>query len=221
MKRGREEARQLGLEGKSVRDIAQIIGASTSSVSLWVRDIELTEEQKDKLKESQHRWAGQNLGDQANRIKSRELRSSYQQAGRAKAREGRPLHLAGCMLYWAEGAKDKNRLYFVNSDSNMMVLFMRFLREEMGITDTDVKLYINCHTLEPQEQRRIEGYWLNLLGLLASCHKQTFFKKGSEVRHRVLENGVCTVRVYKSEIVQHIFGAIQEYGGFENPEWLF
>ena len=36
-----------------------------------------------------------------------------------------------------------------------------------------------------------------------------------------LPYGVCTLRAKKSTpIVQHIYGAIQEYAGFEQPKWL-
>lgn len=220
MKRAREEARQLRRRGMSVGAITKITGASKSSVSLWVRDIELTDEQKASLKENQRQWAGQNAGAQSNRQKGLELRGEYQQAGRAKAREGRPLHLIGCMLYWAEGAKARNSLIFVNSDPNMMILFVRFLRVEMLVTDSDFVLYIHTHTNDSNKIDRIKKYWAELLGLPSQSIKKVFIKKGSEAHHRVLENGVCTIRVYKSELVQHIYGAIQEYGGFQNPEWL-
>jgi hypothetical protein len=32
--------------------------------------------------------------------------------------------------------------------------------------------------------------------------------------------GVCTIRVNSTRVVQHIFGAIQEYGGLDEPAWL-
>jgi hypothetical protein len=36
-----------------------------------------------------------------------------------------------------------------------------------------------------------------------------------------LPYGVCALRVLRStRIVQHIYGAIQEYAGFEEPRWL-
>jgi len=133
----RYEARGLRQEGMSVRDIAKELGVSISSVSLWVRDIILTESQVQSLKAKQHRYGAQNAGGQTNRRKFREQRIGYQEIGRAKARENRPLHLAGCMLYWAEGAKHRNKVYFVNSDPNMMLFFMRFLREELEVKDEE------------------------------------------------------------------------------------
>jgi hypothetical protein len=35
-----------------------------------------------------------------------------------------------------------------------------------------------------------------------------------------LPYGVCTVYVHSTRVVQHIYGAIQEYGGFDEPAWL-
>lgn len=35
-----------------------------------------------------------------------------------------------------------------------------------------------------------------------------------------LPYGVCTLTVCSTRLVQHIYGAIQEYGGFDEPAWL-
>ena len=215
----RENARQLRRQGMSVNAIAKAVGASKGSVSTWVRDIVLTEEQIAELKRNQKQWGGQNRGAQTNRRKALEKRKGYQEAGRAKAREGSPLHMTGCMLYWAEGAKSRNNLYFVNSDPNMMLLYIRFLREELGVDDSQMSLTIHCHI--PEDIERIETYWTDLLQLPKLNLCKTQIKKGSDTRRNILVNGVCGIRVSRTELVMHIFGAIQEYGGFDNPEWLF
>lgn len=145
----------------------------------------------------------------------------YQDEERLKAREGHPLHLAGCMLYWAEGAKDSNRLYFVNSDSNMLRLFMRFLREELHVQDEEITLYVHCHTTDIDQHRTITAYWLNTLALPESCFRKILIKQGSETSRNVLLNGICSIRVYNVKVLQHIYGAIQEYAGFDHLAWLF
>jgi predicted transcriptional regulator len=88
----RLEARRLREEGKSVKEIQTMLGVSKASVSVWVRDIELTEAQKLALKDRQHRSQGQMKGAQVNRERGIIRRTAYQEAGRAKAREMRPLH---------------------------------------------------------------------------------------------------------------------------------
>ncbi len=217
----REAARQMRMDGVSVRDIAQALGVSKSSVSQWVRDIELTEAQVVKLKENQHRYGAQNKGARINLEKAREQRIAFQTAGCERAKAGSRLHLTGCMLYWAEGAKARNGVYFANSDPHMMLLFMRFLREEMAVANSDIKLLIHCHSHDRDEIARIERYWLDLLQLAPEALSKTQIKKGSDTRKNIIKNGICSIRVYKTELTHHIYGAIQEYGGFDNPDWLF
>lgn len=218
----REKARQLRqVDGMSVRDIAETLGVAKSSVSTWVRDIILTASQVEALKAKQHLYGAQNEGARTNSKKFRKKRMAYQQIGRERARTGSRLHQTGCMLYWAEGAKKKNVVYFVNSDPNMMVLFMRFLREELFVEDDRISVHIHCHTNDPDRMRGIETYWLNLLHLPDSSLRKTQVKKGSDTRMNILENGVCGIAVYSTELTHHIYGAIQEYGGFDNPAWLF
>jgi predicted transcriptional regulator len=217
----RYEARRLRQHGMSVKEIALALKVSRSSVSLWVRDIELTEEQTQVLKDRQRLWGAQNSGAHVNRAKAQQRRAMAQENGRLKAQENNALHLAGCMLYWAEGAKSRNNVNFVNSDPNMSTLFVRFLREELKVKNSEFVLYIHSHSMDAAEIQRQQRYWLDLLELPASCIRKVLYKIGSQVRKNVLMNGVCSIRVYRTELVQHIFGAIQEYGGFENPDWLF
>jgi hypothetical protein len=35
-----------------------------------------------------------------------------------------------------------------------------------------------------------------------------------------LPYGVCALRLNDTRIIQHIYGAIQEYAGFDEPRWL-
>ncbi len=216
----REQACEMRRQGISIIKIAAQLNVAKSSVSTWVRDISLTEEQISALAESKVQYGIHNKGSQTNRKKHLELRKAYQEIGRAKAREMRPLHMAGCMLYWAEGAKRRN-IYFANSDSNMIRFFMRFLREEMNVADSEIVIYIHCHTSDPTEIAALEEYWTSVSNLQRSNLRKTYTKKGSEIQRSILKYGVCGIGVYSVELVEHIFGAIQEYCGFENPDWLF
>lgn len=216
----RLQVRAMRTEGKSLNEIARLTSVSKSTISNWVRDIELTTVQYEELKRNQHRYAAQNKGAQANRSNARDLRIASQESGRQHARTGSPLFLAGCMLYWSEGAKARNKVQFVNSDPHMVQFFLRFLREEFRIADTVIKLHIQCHQQSPEAVARIEQYWLQLLSLSPDCLGKTHIKVGSASRHNHLVNGICALTVCSTELVQHIYGAIQEYGGFEKPEWL-
>jgi len=125
------------------------------------------------------------------------------------------------MLYWAEGSKGRNNIMFANSDPEMMKLFIRFLREELQIQEKDFIIVLHCHTHDTAEWERITHYWLGILGLTQRNMRNINVKQGSNSRKNRLHNGICTLRVYSTELTMHIYGAIQEYGGFKRPEWLF
>lgn len=215
------EARRLRQAGKSVNEITSILGVAKSSISLWVRDVPLTQDQQTELKNRGRQYGTDNAGSQANIRRFRALREQYQSQGRSKAKELRSLHLAGCMLYWAEGSKNRHRLEFVNSNPQMMLFFIRFLREELHVQDEMIKINIHCHTDNPFEKDRIAKYWLELLQLQPESVRKIHALEKKTSRRKYLQNGVCGIRIESTELVQHIFGAIQEYGGFDNPDWLF
>jgi len=215
-------ARELRMQGWSYKQIAEEIGVSKGSVHNWCKDIKLTPEQKAANKERQIKRGKNNKGAQTNRKKALIERREYQNAGRMKARQGSHLHMIGCMLYWAEGAKyRRNNLIFANSDVKMIQVFAHFLREELNVQDDGIKVKVHCHTTNPDEIEAIENYWLNLLQLPRDNLNTTQIVKSSGKSRNRLQYGVCTITVNNTEILQHIFGAIQEYGGFENDNWLY
>ena len=128
------------------------------------------------------------------------------------------------MLYWAEGAKDRNSLIFANSDPHMVGLFTRFLMESLELGAEDITLRVNVHTNNGLTIHEIEDHWLAVTGLPGSCcraHTLDHLPGSSKrSRRRRLPYGVCSLRVTSTQIVQHIFGAIQEYGDFDEPAWL-
>jgi len=47
-----------------------------------------------------------------------------------------------------------------------------------------------------------------------------YSRSSQRTRRGKLPYGTCRVTVHDVRIAQHLYGAIQEYGGFERPEWL-
>jgi len=217
----RKKARELRTQGKSIKAIASEVDVSTSTVSRWVRDIKLSESQLEHLSEQKKQWGSQNKGAQNNKAKAKQQRLQYQQEGRKQAQKRDWLHMQGCMLYWAEGAKERNRLEFVNSDVHMMKLFMKFMRNSLNINDADIVVRIHCHDTEVNRIHEIENYWSKTLNIPLENFGKTQIKQGTSSRKNRLTNGICTLRVDNTKLVHHVFGAIQEYGDFDNPDWIF
>jgi len=90
----------------------------------------------------------------------------------------------------------------------MVVFFQRFLIEGLGVSREQILFSINVYTNNGMTLREIERHWLDLLTSSSGRAKNK------------LPYGVCTLRVHNTWMLQHIYGAIQEYGGFDEPLWL-
>jgi len=128
------------------------------------------------------------------------------------------------MLYWAEGAKRRNTIQFTNSDPHMLVFFRKFLVEAMAIEPDEIVMSLNVYTNNGMAIDEIERYWLDLLELPARSvrkHMLNHLPTSSSGRARnKLPYGVVTLNVHSTWMLQHIYGAIQEYAGFDEPAWL-
>jgi hypothetical protein len=128
------------------------------------------------------------------------------------------------MLFWAEGAKARNEVSIVNSDPELVRFFARFLRRFYGVPDERFRVACNLFADHVVRQREIEQFWLDTLELPRSCLRKSMvniYSKYSERKRKGrLPYGTCKLVVCDTSIVQSIYGAIQEYAGFERPEWL-
>ena len=222
-----EEAIRLRKEdGLSVREITKRIGVSKGSVSRWVRGIELTGEQLAKLDRSMTNGAhhGRVKGAETNIRIAVGKHEEWQKQGREAAKQKSWLHVAGCMLYWAEGWKRNNRtqVSFSNSELPMVRMFLRFLRECFGVPDEKIAITLNCYT-DVRSLEEIETFWLEGLGLPRSCLRKATVDRRPACTQRkkdgTLPCGTCRLGVGDVSIMQKILGAIQEYGEFEKKEW--
>lgn len=217
-----EKAKELRKQGYSLNRIKDILKVLKSSVSKWVKDVEI--ERGDKpLKTTKEKLL--NYRDNVKK-KHAELRKLYQKEGYAKANLLNPLHIQGCMLYWAEGGKSKNRLDFTNSDIHMLKLFLKFLRECYFVKDEEISIYLNFHINDNKtKEKEIKDYWLKQLKLPETCLKKITVnnkpKSSNGSRKNKLKYGVCKIRVHNTQSVQNIYGAIKYYGDIQDEElWI-
>jgi hypothetical protein len=223
----RAARRMRGDDGLSFKRIARELGISPATVHRWTRDIELAPEQQQRLRRGPSGpadLAAVKARATTWRQKCRSRRESYQVEGRQRARIDDALHMAGCMLYWAEGSKSRNAIKLANSDVDLVAFFCCFLREALGVQSADIRLALNVYLGNGLSLEEIERHWLVALELPRSCLRKHTINalptSSSGRKHNKLPYGVATVRVQSTQLVQQIYGAIQEYAEFENSAWL-
>lgn len=218
----RLEARRLRADGWSIKEIEQHLDVSRSSVSLWVRDVELGQEQRERLIERVR--LGPLVAGERTAARAREVRRAYQEEGRRLVHEADASYAAGCMLYWAEGSKARNVVKLTNSDPELLVYFAQFLRLHFSITNDRLRVYCNLFADHVERQREVENFWLDRLGLtresLRASTVNTYSKYSRKLRANKLPHGTTALVLHDTRVAQTIYGSIQELAGFDRPEWL-
>ena len=221
MKRDEQhKARCLRADGMSVKKIASELEVSVSSVSRWVRDVQLSDFQKRRLAERNP--ASRFAQSRNTRETWRQRRLEFQESGRKRIRDGATIrYVAGCMLYWAEGGKNKNQLRFSNSDSVMMMEFWRFLKEGFQVSEKEVRITVRCYSGNGISIEGIKKYWEDILGIEVSRMEVNVMPISSSGKRKgKIPYGVCRLDLNRTDVVQAIFGSIQEFAGKNIPEWL-
>jgi transposase-like protein len=211
----RLQAIEMRKEGKSVRAITKELGVSKASVSYWVRDVLLTDEQRVRLEGTRRK--GLEGGSVGYKEQSLERRRVYQQQGREVAKHCEQGYAMGCMLFWAEGSKKRNSAVFTNTDGDMVAFFVRFLKKHFGCRVEDFTIRLNAYLDNGKSVEDIERYWSNKLELVRGCIRKSVYKRGDGNGGKY-PYGVCSVQVCSGEIAQKLFGSIQELVGIDRRE---
>lgn len=207
----RIEARGLRRKkGLSIKEIAEKVGVSKSTASLWCRDIELTPLQIKRLeeKEKDGRLRGRLKGARVQRERRlREIEKIYQQARKDIKRLNKEnLFLIGVALYWAEGHKKQGRLGFASSDPKMILFFLKWLQKICKIPKSRLKCLIGINQIHRNRIDEVEQYWSQLTDIPRSQFTKPSFKKvKAKKTYKNFKNhyGTFAIRVSKSTDLNH------------------
>ena len=134
----KQEVLRLRKQGISLRDIAKTVPVSRSTISRWSREVKLTEQQLAKLASCSATAGNQLKGAQARKEKAHKQRLEWQKEGEKIAKNADKFFTAICMLFWAEGSKDRNSVSFCNSDVDMMKFWMKTLTKTFAIQNNKI-----------------------------------------------------------------------------------
>lgn len=201
------KARRLRKMGKSYSEILKKVKVSKGTLSIWLRDIKLAPEQKERLYKTliqKGAYKGAKI-KQENRIrKTEQIINEAKKEARKLSKN--PLFLAGLMLYWAEGDKAKNEIVkFSNSDPNMIDLMMKWFRTMCDVSEKKFRIALHIHELH--HRKNIEKYWSKITNIPLTQFHKTFIKPTS-LKHRKnrLYNGTCAIRINDVNLFRKIKG---------------
>ena len=123
---------------------------------------------------------------------------------------GEILKTAGIMLYWAEGTLTGNTVDFVNSNPEMVKIFLSFLREICGIKEERLRVYLYAYSY--QDIQKLKKYWNRVTGISLSQFTKPYIREGnSNLSNRKLEYGLVHIRYNDKRLLELIRSWIIEY----------
>lgn len=198
-------ARRLRQEGKSYSEILKLIKVSKSTISLWLRDMPLSEKQKKQMEgRTKSRYAGSKARQQTRINVTKEIIENSKKESTDLL--GNKLFLSGLMLYWAEGTKrGQEAVIFSNSDPNMIRLMMEWFRKVCQVKEERFRIQVHIHSLLSRNE--IKKYWSEVTGVsLNQFHKLIVKKTSLKHRKNALYDGTCCIRVCDRNLFRKIMG---------------
>lgn len=149
----------LRQEGHSINEISNCLPISKSTISLWVKDIELSKIARERI--NGNRLAGIKRSNETNKRKKLDREKTIVNNCNVvfKKRElsdvEAKIYLS--MLYWGEGSKTGNRVEFMNSDHKLIMSFIGLLRKGFKVNEKKLRGIIHLHSYH--DINEMVDYW--------------------------------------------------------------
>lgn len=191
-------------EGRSYSEIKNIVNVSKSTLSIWLKDIELTNAQRSRLRKLQ---ATAYLGAKKQQLRA----SSHHKAIKEKSEKEiarlikNPFFVSGLMLYWAEGSKTMGSVQFSNSDPSMIRLMVRWFREFCQVPKDKFRASLFIHSLHTKPD--CQKFWQKVTTIPASQFYKPFIKPTIfSNRKNKLYEGTCRIIIHNRDLLSKIIG---------------
>ncbi len=215
----KEKVQQLRKQGYSYREILQQVPVSKSTVSLWLQNFPLTDEEKKYLKNRTGELSSKGRIRAATALHmNRLIRDKFllRDAKREYADfRTNPFFFVGVALYWAEGSKRSSQWGFTNSDPEMVKLMVDWVQEFLKVSKEDLRLRLYIH--KPYIHENCEEYWSQITGVPVSSFLKTIIKpSGLGVKKRPNYKGCLRMDIGKVSFLRKMRYweqmLIEEYG---------
>ncbi|KND47050.1 MAG: hypothetical protein AB199_01295 [Parcubacteria bacterium C7867-004] len=204
------EAYALRRQGQSVKEIARKLGVASSTVSIWTRDIPLTDVQKKHLLDRQVAagYRGRILGAETNKTRKAER---IRKAADTVSKEislfsNDALFFTGLGLYWGEGTKTETSSVGVsNTDPRVMRLMVQWFTECLGVKRSRFMPRVFISDTHRDREETITRHWMETLGLPRTQFRKTvFLDKGKKIyENHDMYYGVLALRVSKGVDIRY------------------
>jgi predicted transcriptional regulator len=195
---------KLRKRGYSVNEIVNNIGVSKSSVSVWVRNVVLSENSKKRLLTKIK--SGQLISAENKRIKTKLIMDFYKKEAYRRLSK---FNIEGigkficALIYYCEGAKDKTGgVSFTNSDPKLIKVFLMLLRNNYDIDESKFRICMHLH--EYHNFKKQMEFWSKVTKIKKEQFIKPYNKPNTSKRIKDGYQGCLAIKYHSSHIQKQL-----------------
>ena len=195
-----EKARLMRAEGRTLADIAAALGVAKSSVSLWVRDIDVEIRRRSPVRRRPHAQHVAKLAEiaECDRLGIERIGMLSDDAFLA----------AGAALYAGEGSKTDGKVVFANTNASMIAFFCVWLRRYFDVDESRLRARLYLH--EGLDLDAAESFWSEVTGIPRAQFQAPYrAKPDPSIRRTKHEFGCAYVYYCCSRTHREIMGLVR------------
>ena len=188
-----ERVKKWYSEGDSMREIGEKLGVTLNAVIYFFR---------------KHKILRRSLSE-VSRVLFERKPMSFKIKSKLTNKE-RMLKIVAIMLYWGEGTKRGHSVDLANSDKDMVLIFLRFLREICQVDEKRLRVLLYCYG--NQNSEKLIKYWSRITKISVRQFIKPYVRGDySMVHSRAMEYGLVHIRYSDLKLLRYIIEEKQKY----------
>ena len=193
----REQAIKLRLNGNTFGQIRRELGVAKSTLSGWLKNLSLSEEQILLLTKNKslsrdlaiEKYRITRTNQRLNRIKKVFIEQKKTLLPLSK----RELFLAGLFLYWGEGGKHRGTVSISNTDPKVIKFALFWMTKILEIPVSKIK--VGLHLYKDMDIEESINYWSIMLGLPREQFNKPYIKNSNRegLTYKSFGHGTCNL----------------------------
>lgn len=180
------------------------MGIAKSTIYNWTKLIALSQKAKEKL--NKDKYEGAKRGARKNKLKVLKMKRDMKKKGSKTLGDvyfSKSLLKVLCsFLYWGEGNKSGSYVAFINSDPEMIEVFMILLRKSFKLDEKKFRVLVHIH--EYHHEENILNFWSKITDIPLSQFSKSYLKPNTKKRRRSGYMGSARIRYYDVKIVREL-----------------
>lgn|SRR3989344_2642395 len=207
----RRIAIKLRQEGKSWTYIKDLLSLNRGTLTRWLKDVELTDEQKEKIFQDSKTQRIEKyivtVKARRKRIEENIYRTELKNIGHIKNRD---LLIAGLFLYLGEGSKSNRHLICISNSNPEIIKFAKFWLTKTLLVPEN-KLRLQLHLYQDMDIEKEVGFWSKFLCIPKNQIIKPYIKKTSSkvIDHPTFGHGTCNIYLSNTILKGRIMASIK------------